>query len=95
MMKETIMETTPTVNTLERKQAGLKDIYTRTTDENIHTACSIFGKTVAGLGVGVVTGISLIVVAGAAEVAVPAILLLKAFGLTGGALGFVKGIKKD
>jgi len=67
----------------------------RSTEENVHTACSIFGKTVAGLGVGVVSGLSLIVLAGVAEVAVPAILLLKAFGLTGGAFGFVKSIKKD
>ena len=35
------------------------------------------------------------VIAAAAEVAVPAILVLKAFGFTGGALGFLKGIKKD
>ena len=68
---------------------------TSTTEENIHTAVSIVGKTVAGLGIGVVTAISLVVAAAAAEVAVPAILVLKAFGLTGGALGFLKGIKKD
>jgi hypothetical protein len=65
------------------------------TEENIHTACSILGKTAVGLGVGVVTGISLVVFAAAAEVAVPALLVLKAFGLTGGAFGFLKGIKKD
>ncbi len=63
--------------------------------ENIHTACSVFGKTVTGLGIGVVTGISLVVVAAASEVAVPAILLLKVLGFTGGAFGFVSGIKKD
>ncbi len=79
----------------ENKRYDITNNYSCSTEENIHTACSIFGKTVAGLGVGVVTGISLIVAASAAEVAVPAILLLKAFGLTGGALGFVKGIKKD
>ncbi len=66
-----------------------------TTEENIHTACTIFGKTAAGLGVGVVTGISLVVAAAAAEVAIPALLVLKAFGLTGCAIGFLKGIKKD
>ena len=73
----------------------LKDSCACSTEENIHTACSIFGSTVAGLGVGVVSGISLVVLAAAAEVAVPAILVLKAFGLTGGAFGFLKGIKKD
>lgn len=65
------------------------------TEENIHTACSIFGKTVAGVGAGVVTGITLVVAAAAAEVAVPALLALNALGLTGGALGFLRGIKKD
>lgn len=65
------------------------------TEENIHTACTVFGTTVAGLGVGVVSAITLVVAAAAAEVAVPAILVLKAFGLTGGALGFLKGIRKD
>ncbi|MEI6205396.1 MAG: hypothetical protein WCP20_01305 [Desulfuromonadales bacterium] len=87
---------TATANTYqENKPCGITNNSSCTTEENIHTACSVFGKTVAGLGVGVVTGISLIVVASAAEVAVPAILLLKALGLTGGALGFVNGIKKD
>jgi hypothetical protein len=73
----------------------LKDSCACATEENIHTACSIFGNTVAGLGVGVVSGISLVVLAATAEVAVPALLVLKAFGLTGGAFGFLKGIKKD
>jgi hypothetical protein len=89
------METATASNNLVNKQNGIQNNSSHTTEENIHTACSIFGKTVAGLGVGIVTGISLVVAASAAEVAVPAILLLKAFGLTGGALGFVKSIKKD
>jgi len=55
----------------------------------------IVGKTAAGLGVGIATGIGLVVIAAAAEVAVPALLVLKALGLTGGAFGFLKGIKKD
>jgi hypothetical protein len=87
--------TTTTTNT-EGRQAGFSSCCSSTTtEENIHTACSIFGKTVAGLGVGIATGISLVVIAAAAEVAVPALLVLKAFGLTGGAFGFLKGIKKD
>lgn len=89
------METATSECSTERKQAASYVCSTNTTGENIQTACSVFGKTVAGLGVGVVAGISLVVVAAAAEVAVPAILLLKALGLTGGALGFVSGIKKD
>lgn len=66
-----------------------------TPEDNIHTACSIVGKALAGVGIGVVGGIGLVVAAAAADVAVPALLLLKAFGLTGGALGFVNGIKKN
>ncbi|MEI6209333.1 MAG: hypothetical protein WCP20_21345 [Desulfuromonadales bacterium] len=92
------METASVANNSGSKQAGsnlIKENYSCATEDNIHTACSIFGNTVAGLGVGVVTGITLVVVAASAEVAVPAILLLKAFGLTGGAFGFLKGIKKD
>jgi hypothetical protein len=89
------METLTAENKTERKQSASHVYCSNTTEENIHTACSVVGKTVAGLGVGVVAGISLVVVAAAAEVAVPAILLLKALGLTGGALGFVTGIKKD
>ena len=92
------METATTANDSVNKLSGgvaLKDNCSCATEEHIHTACSIFGSTVAGLGVGVVTGISLVVIAATAEVAVPALLVLKAFGLTGGAFGFLKGIKKD
>jgi hypothetical protein len=62
---------------------------------NGHRAAMLVGKTAAGLGVGVVAGIGMVVAAGAVEVLVPAFLLLKAFGLTGGAVGFVQGLKKD
>jgi hypothetical protein len=89
------METSTAMNNLESRRAEIKNGGSCSTEENIHTACSILGKTAAGLGVGIVTGISLVVVAAAAEVAVPALLVLKAFGLTGGAFGFIKGIKKD
>lgn len=93
------METATATNNSGSKSAGsstlIGDNCSCSTEENIHTACSIFGKTVAGLGVGVVTGISLVVFAAASEVAIPALLVLKAFGLTGGAIGFLKGIKKD
>ena len=89
------MDPTASAKNSESRQAGSNYNCTPTTEENIHTACSIIGKTAAGLGVGIVTGISLVVAAAAAEVAIPALLVLKAFGLTGGALGFLKGIKKD
>ena len=89
------METATTESTPESKQIVNSYCCANTAEDNIHTACSIVGKTIAGLGVGVVTGISLVVFAAAAEVAVPALLLLKALGLTGGALGFVTGIKKN
>ncbi|MEI6212883.1 MAG: hypothetical protein WCP10_02160 [Desulfuromonadales bacterium] len=60
-----------------------------------HRAALLVGKTAAGLGVGVVAGIGMVVAASAIEVLVPAFLLLKAFGLTGAAVGFVQGLKKD
>ena len=63
--------------------------------ETVYRAGSIVGKTAAGLGLGVVAGIGTVIVASAVEVLVPAFLVLKAFGLTGGALGFLQGLKKD
>ncbi len=89
------METATTEKSAEAKQIVNHYCRTNTAEDNIHTACSIVGKALAGVGIGVVGGISLVVAAAAADVAVPALLLLKAFGLTGGALGFVKGIKKN
>jgi hypothetical protein len=89
------LDSTTSAKNSESRQTGSSYNCTPTAEENIHTACSIIGKTAAGLGVGIVTGISLVVAAAAAEVAIPALLVLKAFGLTGGALGFLKGIKKD
>ena len=64
-------------------------------DEFIYTVCKVIGRTAAGLGAGVAAGIGAIAVAAMAEIAVPTILLLKAFGLTGGALGFLHGLKKN
>lgn len=92
------MENVTAAGNAESKQAMsqlIKDNCHCSTEENIHTACSILGKTAVGLGVGVAAGISLVVAAAAAEVAVPALIILKALGLTGGAFGFLKGISKD
>ncbi len=89
------METETTEISAESRRIVNSYCCANTAEDNIHTACSVVGKTVAGLGVGVVTGVSLVVIAAAAEVAVPALLLLKALGLTGGALGFVTGIKRN
>lgn len=63
-------------------------------ESTVHRAALLAGKTAAGLGIGVVAGIGMVVAASAVEVLVPAFLLLKAFGLTGGAVGFVQGLKK-
>lgn len=89
------METETTEINAESRRIVNSYCCANTAEDNIHTACSVVGKTAAGLGVGVVAGITLVVAAAAAEVAVPALLLLKALGLTGGALGFVTGIKKN
>ncbi len=90
------MDSTTSTKNSESRSLGVSNCCaSTTTEENIHTACMIVGKTAAGLGVGIATGIGLVVIAAAAEVAVPALLVLKALGLTGGAFGFLKGIKKD
>jgi len=52
------------------------------------------GKAVVGLGTGVILGVGVLSVAAIAEVALPVILTFKALGLTGGALGLVKGAKE-
>jgi len=54
----------------------------------------VLGNTAAGLGLGVAAGIGTIIVASVAEVVIPAFLIIKALGLTGGAFGFLRGIKK-
>ena len=51
------------------------------------------GKTAAGIGLGVAAGIGTVIAAAAAEIVVPVALVLKVFGLTGGAMGFIKGMK--
>ena len=84
-------DTTDTITAVEGE-------YYEVTEEgtsNGHRAAMLVGKTAAGLGIGVVAGIGMVVAASAVEVLVPAFLLLKAFGLTGGAVGFVQGLKKD
>jgi len=47
-----------------------------------------------GLGLGATAGLTTLSAAVTAGVAVPAILLLETFGLTGAAVGFIKGLKK-
>jgi len=51
------------------------------------------GTTATGLGVGLTLGVGALAVAAVAEIAIPAILTFKAFGLTCAALGFLKGAK--
>lgn len=61
----------------------------------IYKAGLIAGNTAAGWGLGVAAGIGTVIAASIAEVAVPAFLVLKVFGVTGGALGFLRGVKKQ
>jgi hypothetical protein len=53
----------------------------------------IAGTTVTGLGVGLTLGVGALAVAAVAEIAIPAVLTFKAFGLTCAAMGFLKGAK--
>lgn len=59
----------------------------------LNKAAMIVGTTATGLGVGLTLGVGALVAAAVAEVAIPAVLTFKAFGLTCGALGFLKGAK--
>jgi hypothetical protein len=58
-----------------------------------HKAAVLAGTTAAGLGVGLTLGVGALVTAAVAEIAIPAVLTFKAFGLTCAALGFLKGAK--
>jgi hypothetical protein len=60
----------------------------------VRKVATMGGKVVVGLGTGVFVGVGLLSAAAIAEVAIPAILTFKALGLTGGALGLVKGAKE-
>ena len=62
--------------------------------DDAYKVAMLAGKTAAGLGLGIATGVGLFLAAGVAEVAIPAILTYKAFGLLGGALGFMQGAKE-
>jgi len=54
---------------------------------------ALIGKTAVGVGVGACLGIGVIAAAAIAEVTIPAVLTLKALGLTCGAAGFLFGAK--
>jgi len=58
-----------------------------------HKAAVIAGTTVTGLGVGLTLGVGALAAAAVAEIAIPAVLMFKAFGLTCAALGFLKGAR--
>jgi hypothetical protein len=58
----------------------------------------MLGKTAVGLGAGVCLGLGALSAATIAEIAIPAVLTMKALGLTGAATGFLwgaKGLKKQ
>jgi hypothetical protein len=58
-----------------------------------HKAAVLAGTTATGLGVGLTLGLGALAAAAVAEVAIPAVLTFKDFGLTCAALGFLKGAK--
>ncbi len=60
----------------------------------IHRTGIIAAKTAVGVGVGAVTGIGAVVAIAAAEVTLPALVVLKTFSFAGGAVGFLRGLKK-
>ena len=69
------------------------------TEDNIsagvYRTAMVVSKTAAGAGLGVCVAIGAVVAAGlTCEILVPALLLMKACGFTGGAIGFCSGLKK-
>ena len=58
-----------------------------------HKVAVLAGTTATGLGVGLTLGVGALAAAAVAEIAIPAVLTFKAFGLTCTALGFLKGVK--
>jgi len=58
-----------------------------------HKVAVLAGTTATGLGVGLALGVGALAAAAVAEIAIPAVLTFKAFGLTCTALGFLKGVK--
>ncbi|MEI6212887.1 MAG: hypothetical protein WCP10_02180 [Desulfuromonadales bacterium] len=64
-------------------------------NKGIYRTALVASKTAAGAGLGVCAAIGAVVAAGlTCEIVVPAILLMKACGFAGGALGFCSGLKK-
>jgi hypothetical protein len=61
----------------------------------LYRTALLTGKTVTGVGIGAIAGMGAVVAAAFAEVTLPAAFVLKAFGLTGGAVGLLHSIKKD
>ncbi len=84
-------ESSPESARLARRERAR--LASETGNNKVYKAGMFVGKTAAGLGVGIVAGIGAVVAATAIEVAVPVALVLKVFGFTGGAVGFLKGIK--
>lgn len=63
--------------------------------DGIYRTAVVASKTAAGAGLGVCVAIGAVVAAGlSCEILVPAVLLMKACGFAGGALGFCSGLKK-
>jgi hypothetical protein len=60
---------------------------------NVRAVSLVVAKTVAGVCIGSVVGLGAVVAIAAAEVTLPALLIMKTFGFAGGALGFLKGVK--
>jgi len=57
----------------------------------VQRTIELVGKTAVGVGAGIVLGIGALSAAAIAEIAIPAVLTLKALGLTGGAAGLLWG----
>ena len=62
--------------------------------KTINKTSKVVGTTAVGLGLGATAGLATMAAAVTAGIAIPAVLLIETFGLTGAAIGFFKGLKK-
>ena len=80
-----------------KQKAGTVEVVKRSAlEEGKEAGCRtgmVLCKTAAGVGLGIVAGVGAMIAASVAEVVIPAMLVMKAFGLTGGAIGFLRGLK--
>lgn len=84
----------PEVKEVKAAQEGPSCVKRASFSNVVYETGLVAAKTVTGVALGAAVGIGAIVAVAAAEVTLPALLIMKTFGLAGGAVGFLKGLTK-